>query len=368
LVELLVVIAIIGVLIGLLLPAVQAARESARMNTCRNNLKQIGLALHGYLEVNTRFPQSQTAKTAGTGGHVVNIYLLPFIEYADVYGRLDMSRGTASGNGDATNRSHLPPLVSLLRCPTARDNGRLNNGTTNDGLNQGKPSYMPCGGNWNSYWQDCNGGKDDCTACNANCNARARFTGLYGGNGVHTWLRFYTGLFSGWERAPAVPTTFNAGQATEQFGFHESGQRFGASWPGAGAGHDFRMGPSQIPDGLSKTMAYGEVLPFQCQRWALWGNQDYFFNTAMRINSLYAVPRAALNASGANVSDVTTPAGSVIPAQYAPYTNFGMASDHVGGAHTVFADGSVRFLNETIDYVTFNNLGVRNDGGVVGEF
>src|SRR5437867_3115090 len=86
LVELLVVIAVIGLLIALLLPAVQAARESARKAACKNNLRQIGLALHTFESANGRFPTG----VLGTSGSATNsqllhtwmTYLLPYIEQA----------------------------------------------------------------------------------------------------------------------------------------------------------------------------------------------------------------------------------------------------------------------------------------------
>ena len=80
LVELLVVLAIIAILVGLLLPAVQAAREAARRVQCKNNLHQIGLALHNYHGVFRRFPPQRTRN----GFHGWAIFTLPYIENQNV--------------------------------------------------------------------------------------------------------------------------------------------------------------------------------------------------------------------------------------------------------------------------------------------
>src|SRR2546429_4956642 len=84
LIELLVVIAIIAVLVSLLLPAVQQAREAARRTQCKNNLKQIGLALHNYLESFSRFPPSICIRPGGPPGWSAQARLLPFIEQANL--------------------------------------------------------------------------------------------------------------------------------------------------------------------------------------------------------------------------------------------------------------------------------------------
>jgi prepilin-type N-terminal cleavage/methylation domain-containing protein/prepilin-type processing-associated H-X9-DG protein len=99
LIELLVVIAIIAVLIALLLPAVQMAREAARRTQCRNNLKQIGLALHNYHDVFNMFPgwvsRWFTGVTGGGnwchGGYSINASLLPYLEQASIYNAINFN-------------------------------------------------------------------------------------------------------------------------------------------------------------------------------------------------------------------------------------------------------------------------------------
>ena len=90
LIELLVVIAIIAILIVLLLPAVQQAREAARRTSCRNNLKQIGLAIHNYHDAHRTFPPGGI--TIGgwqdsLNGSTWSVAILPYLDQATLYRR-----------------------------------------------------------------------------------------------------------------------------------------------------------------------------------------------------------------------------------------------------------------------------------------
>lgn len=88
LIELLVVIAIIAILIALLLPAVQQAREAARRTQCKNNLKQIGLALHNYSDVFGSFPIGVNSSFPGGWGVSFWVGLLPYVEQGNVYSQM----------------------------------------------------------------------------------------------------------------------------------------------------------------------------------------------------------------------------------------------------------------------------------------
>lgn len=98
LIELLVVIAIIAILIALLLPAVQQAREAARRSTCKNNLKQIGIALHSYHETHNTFPPMhiESRRTVaddipGENYLAWSAMLLPFMDQAPLYNKINMN-------------------------------------------------------------------------------------------------------------------------------------------------------------------------------------------------------------------------------------------------------------------------------------
>ena len=126
LIELLVVIAIIAILIALLLPAVQQAREAARRTQCRNNLKQLGLALHNYHDMHSLFPPACVRGTPGVNSGVPEqfgtwpIYLFPFIDQVAVYNNFNFTHtGTAYGTaGGNLNMAYANVRQPALTCPS----------------------------------------------------------------------------------------------------------------------------------------------------------------------------------------------------------------------------------------------------------
>ncbi|NLX97383.1 MAG: DUF1559 domain-containing protein [Rhodopirellula sp.] len=128
LVELLVVIAIIGILIALLLPAVQAAREAARRTQCKNNLKQIGLALHNYADSFKVFPPSSTSGIgngvwnypgAGPSDATIHLHsfaslLLPYLEQENISEAVNYNVSAL----DPVNRNIASQILPFYRCPS----------------------------------------------------------------------------------------------------------------------------------------------------------------------------------------------------------------------------------------------------------
>ncbi|HYH64970.1 MAG TPA: DUF1559 domain-containing protein [Urbifossiella sp.] len=122
LIELLVVIAIVAVLVGLLLPAVQKVREAAARLRCQNNLKQIGLGLHGYESAHGRFPpgyRDTRPDTAPGPGWGWAVFILPFVEQPALHARID-PHTTLPGGGSDTPTPTADTLTALpvYRCPS----------------------------------------------------------------------------------------------------------------------------------------------------------------------------------------------------------------------------------------------------------
>ena len=145
LIELLVVIAIIAILIALLLPAVQQAREAARRTQCKNNSKQIGLALHNYHDVHRRFPmQAIYGYWDGNANlprhHTWVSLILPYIDQAPLYNQIDFSL-PAWGQPHVTG-----PDISALMCPSDAGVERTNT------RNMVTTNYVACEGY--HWWSD----------------------------------------------------------------------------------------------------------------------------------------------------------------------------------------------------------------------
>jgi prepilin-type N-terminal cleavage/methylation domain-containing protein/prepilin-type processing-associated H-X9-DG protein len=149
LIELLVVIAIISLLIGFLLPAVQKVREAAALISCKNNLKQIGIALQGHHDVRGAFPVGYYDPTPWPGldsgpGWGWGAFVLPFMEQDAVYQQINFKRDV----GDPANNNTRTQVLRSFLCPS--DNPPPTFTVTDGGSNRwdlAYASYVACNGN-----------------------------------------------------------------------------------------------------------------------------------------------------------------------------------------------------------------------------
>jgi prepilin-type N-terminal cleavage/methylation domain-containing protein/prepilin-type processing-associated H-X9-DG protein len=163
LIELLVVIAIIAVMIALLLPAVQAAREAARRTQCVNNLKQLGLAIQNYHDINGALPPTALNSSATvTPDFALKARLLPFFEQTPAYNALNMSALYNS----AQNFTVRILQVNAFLCPS---DSNIPNGTTTVSGMTGQPGYHSYPNNIGTFATN-NGNMYDCPTYEMNAN------------------------------------------------------------------------------------------------------------------------------------------------------------------------------------------------------
>lgn len=332
LVELLVVIAIIGILVGLLLPAVQAAREAARRMQCSNNLKQIGLSIHNYEGAYKRFPNGTVdddpkevapRRLWSAGRHrkgTVLVKLLPYIEQSALYNSIDFNLDVENqlnaiapfntpGRVDMRN---VP--MSVYRCPS--------DGTSSKTLSQQNHlyNYSLSIGAQNMHGQfGCNQFRVD--------SWRTRATGILGGN------------------------LFNNGANGHG---HSGPYARSAGISGVISRCDWSASFGDISDGLSNTIAGGEILP-SCHDHHRGGGGWYNSNGQWTATS----PAINFNTCGkGGVNDNANNCNSFRTWN----TSGGFKSDHTGGANFVLADGSIQFFSQSIDYLTYQQMGSRNEG------
>jgi prepilin-type N-terminal cleavage/methylation domain-containing protein len=356
LIELLVVIAIIAILIALLLPAVQQAREAARRSQCKNNLKQIGLALMNYHDVARTLPPGVIHANGGvTLGNNFGwlTQCLPFFDQAPLFKKLDSKlamnnagAGTVTAPTAGSNAALNDAILTAARCPSDVGDDQLDDATL--GV-VGTSNYV-------------------------------------GNFGVGTIVIDSTG-------GGIAPNNTAAG--TPLHPRHLQGI----------LGPNSKVRIRDVKDGMSNVILAGERrMPRNCAPWGA-ANEGQFCSfwsgplgaTLAADDSIRAILATttdgdiqsndtllgALPLSGNVVG--TRPTGNAVPAPKVVKINktlagltlsdvrqdtvtMGFSSWHTGGMQAVLGDGTVRFLSENIDGTIYTNLSRRADGKTLGEF
>jgi len=315
LIELLVVIAIIAVLVSLLLPAVQQAREAARRSDCKNKMKQLGLALHNYLDTHGVFPPSTVAQgtcnstrsVAGPANPVIVngnglVLLLPFLDQGNIYQQLNFSRafddyrnpGSAplAGGNATTNAAIVNRPMAIFSCPS--DPGIGSSTSTTYNLPGGSPAHR------------------------TNYDFVVYYYGYYECN---TWIK----------RTPTTRTMFEDNSFCK---------------------------PRDVTDGMSNTAMMLETRKACCGNGAnaSWGGRGY---TQIGLSLSYMPPNQTIRYSSSYSGGVK---------EFAPALgNWNTAGSlHVGGLHVLLADGSVRFLSDNVSATTRLRLDMMGDGQILG--
>ncbi len=342
LIELIVVVGVISTLVSLLLPAVQQARESARRLQCRNNLKQIGLALANYESQHRVFPQmcfqsngknpSAAALITGWQGFSALSMLLPNLDQAALYQQIDFNLLAMS---QAPNSQLKNTEIAAFRCPTDQP-GSTVRGAGNNYVVSGGPSLIMI-------------------------SQRPGQT-MVGQIAPHEQI----GMFN-------IRRTIRSRDLLDG-----SSQTIALSEAILGDGSPSGLGPmaqysmgdvitgAPFPSGFPNTFASTEQLSDYAQNCRSSTNRHYSTSHREWINGM----------PGQTAFNTLNPPNSPHPdchecANCDWYDSRGVwsaRSHHTGGVNVLMADGAVRFVSDSVDTLTWQRLGSISDGHPVGEF
>jgi len=358
LIELLVVIAIIAVLIALLLPAVQSAREAARRAQCVNNMKQIGLACHNYLDTQGVFPPGAISTSTGDGWNT-NFFnwcvlILPQVEGNTTYNALNINMGVGNiDRGQAFTAYFGVPKVFICPSDGEQDNGKRPWAGAYSG---GYPNPLGQSPAWDPPI-------DPFTKVTSSLVPVTNYAMSWGDN--------YAGgsLMGGlpWE----TPPNATLAPGVPRIGYH------GYWGTNRGLPGGFTLGTgvlrgfadystmqivtiASVTDGTSNTILVGEVRPIADANNAFWTSTGSASGTTVPIS----FDTNSFPASHPSCNGAWQGASAPVGCRYSAAAK-GFASRHPGGANFLFADGSVKFLKKSISMVTYCALGSRNGGEVI---
>ncbi len=353
LIELLVVIAIIAILISLLLPAVQQARAAARRTECKNNMKQIGLALHNYHDVFGQFPKTIGGINAGGTGATLEVTssiswktaILPYLDGANIYAGIN--HNISPYNSSNANANAYNFVVPAFLCPSAPEidpsvTWTIPAGTT---LAAGFP---PTASVWNFTGKRCdyesaNGIRGDYSnAAYSSAEAvRQGITASGDRHGIITWGIVIIDI-------DAIVAAFG-GQDPSENGKIE-----------------------HCIDGTTNTILFGEL-----------ASRNNLYHGRTLANSTFPVEFASQSVvgggawgdgwtenwiAGALDDGTQVPDGGLCGVNCSNFRGSGWYSWHTGMAHIGLADGSVRAISENIDNFTYASLITIHKGEITGEF
>lgn len=368
LVELLVVIAIIGILVGLLLPAVQAAREAARRMQCSNNLKQMGLAVHNFESAQRKLPHSGQCDSTGSNTttymiHSTATILLPYLEQNSVYNLFEhnadprtlygavqtgwflLANGTAQLHVNARGTSYddtsfpngklaAQAKIPMFICPSSP------NGTDRDPVhNLGPFDYMFCAVS-----------DIDARVGSPTYGSRTLASDVgYSSQVVQGFLDCNGGKIGG-----ITDGTSNTVLCIEDVGrAHPSVASFGS------------LSARRSPTPTSRALLEVSPFPIGNRRVHAWADPDTVTNG-------YSGPsNAILPASRlAKINNYKTPVGGPPEARWSVNNNGPNDepfSFHTNGVNASIGDGSVRFLNESMDGVILKYMVGAREGQITRE-